>query len=550
MIDLSGIALKKKFRRIIGSKSLFLFGLIYFPQMFKVKSAPFHKRWCKKMDFKKKVAIKDSSTGKESYQLRKFTYLILMAFRGSAKTSWAKIKIIRDICYSRRKYIGYVCYELDPAKAALLDIANWLQTNKLIIRDFGNLYYDKDLEKDKSKQKTISNFVTANGIRVKALSIRKSVRGAVLEFDRPDSYVLDDFENNITKKSALLTRKAIDFFKELFSGMADDAEVIFVCNRISDIGSVQFLIDTAEGNADWEFEDVPVYNKKKEILWPQRFVMTNKEAEEVNKTLEIPKKSLESIRDNLNKDGTATFEQEYLNEALVEGERFFDVGLIEQRMTVLRNKQWQDKDIKKPDYQKIDGDWSIWGEFKEGDRYAIASDVAEGYGLDSSTIEIWNLDTGDQIMEFESNQVPPDLLAKYMFEKYKEAKKKGARVIVVPERNSIGVAAVNELKSLNCFDIFREKSVDKITERPVAKYGWHTNSKTKPIMLFDFKRDFKAGLIGVMSIKLLREMKSFSNHEVTNTLYDPETSQHHDRLMGALIAWQMRKQQMIRGFIS
>lgn len=542
MINLKVIALKQRFRKYLGSKSTFFFGLIYFPQMFKFESAPFHKRWCKKMDFKVRVKKEDGT----SYW-RKFTYLILLAFRGSAKTSWAKIKVTRDICYNRRRYIGYVCYELDPAKAALLDIANWLQGNQLLVRDFGNLYYDKDLEKHQSKQKSISNFVTSNGIRVKALSIRKSVRGAVLEFDRPDCYVCDDFENNITKKSALLTRKAIDFFKELFSGMADDAEVIFVCNRISDIGSVQFLIDTAEGNKDWELEDVPVFDTEKKIAWPQRFVMTDAEAEKINADRDVPKKSLESIRNNLNKDGTMTFEQEYLNQPLVEGDRFFDIKPIDERIRVLKAKEWHSKDIKKPGYQSKEDDWIIWGGFEAGKRYAIAGDVAEGYGLDSSTIEVWNLDSGDQVMEFESNQIPPDLLGQYMFARYKDAKKEGARVIVVPERNAIGIATVNELKNLNCHDIFREKAIDKISDKPVAKYGWHTNSKTKPTMLFDFRRDFQNGLIGINSIPLLREMRSFSNKDVTSTLYDPETSQHHDRLMAALIAWQMRKQQMIRG---
>lgn len=540
-MNFKALVQKKNFRKALGKKSLFYFGLIYFPQMFTYESAPFHKRWAKKMSFKRKVIDEDGSSS-----WVKFTYFILMAFRGSAKTSWAKIKVVRDICYGRRKYIGYVCYEMDASKAALLDIANWLQTNKRIIRDFGNLYFDPEMEKNRSKEKGKGNFVTTNGIRVKALSIRKSVRGAVKDFDRPDAYVCDDFENNITKKSAALTRKAIDFFKELFSGMADDAEVIFVCNRISDIGSVQFLIDTAEENPEWDMEDVPVYDEKG-ITWPERFVMTDKEAEEVNKGRDIPKKSIESIRNNLNNDGTMTFEQEYLNQPLVEGDRFFKVEPIDKRIAILKAREWQSADPKKEFYREIDENWIIWGEFDPKKRYAIAGDVAEGYGLDSSTIEVWDLDGGDQLMEFESNQVPPDLLAEYMFQKYKDAKGAGSRVIVTPERNAIGIATVNHLKSLNCHDIFREKAIDKITERPVAKYGWSTNSKTKPTMLFEFKRDWENGLIGINSIKLLREMRAFSNKDVTNTLFDPEISQHYDRLMAACIAWQMRKQQMIKG---
>jgi hypothetical protein len=117
----------------------------------------------------------------------------------------------------------------------------------------------------------------------------------------------------------------------------------------------------------------------------------------------------------------------------------------------------------------------------------------------------------------------------------------------MPERNSIGVAVVDGIKAKNYLNIFREKTVDKTTEGPVHKFGWHTNSKTKPLMLFDFKRAFENGEIILNSIPLLREMRAFTNGKITEVTFDPEASHHFDRVMAAAIAWQARGVLQYRG---
>ena len=70
-------------------------------------------------------------------------------------------------------------------------------------------------------------------------------------------------------------------------------------------------------------------------------------------------------------------------------------------------------------------------------------------------------------------------------------------------------------------------------------------------MLFEFKKDFEADLLTINSIQLLREMRLFTNDEVTNLkVRDPLVSKHFDRLMTACIGWQMRKVNQIKGFIT
>ncbi len=521
-------------RRSMGAESVFGFALCYFPELFKFDVPKFHKKWYRLLSFF------DKNTGTF------FNYLILLAFRDSAKTTLAKIKVVRDICYKRKRLIAYVCYEKDRSGEALFDIATWLQTNALIIHDFGNLFESASSDDKKPEKKTINNFV-ASGVRVTAFSIRQSVRGRIFGFERPDCYVIDDFENNVTKKSALMTRKVIDFLKELMTGLAAGAEVILLCNRISDVGSVQWLLDTAHKNPEFRVSEVAVIEAGRST-WPSKFALTDGEAAEANKAKKDPSKfvkSLESLKRTMNADRTKTFEQEMLNEALTVGDRFFDTEKIDLRIKVLQDIEWQDKDPSLPNYRKKEGDWIRWGVLNKNHINVVGSDIAEGYGNDSSVIEDFDITIGKQMAEYESNLCPPEILGKYMIEEGKA----GGYCLLIPERNNVGVGTIQYIKTEKYLNLYREKTVDKISNQPVKKYGYHTNGHTKPIMLFDFKRDFEAGLIEIMSISLLREMRAFTNSDVVYANFDPEASNHFDRVMAACITWQGRNVKQIKGFI-
>lgn len=530
----------RKLRKKVCEKNLLLFAMIYFPQLFKFPVPLFHMDWYKYLSFE------DPKSGDA------FKFLILMAFRDSAKTSLAKIKLIHDICYKKKRLISYVCFEKEKSGEALFDIATWLQTNRNIIKDFGYLFKPEGPSSGGGgpEKKSIGNFVTTNGVRVTAFSIRQSVRGRQNDFERPDCYVCDDFENLLTKKSAALTRRTIDFFKEMISGLSVGAEVIFVCNYVSDTGSVQWLLDTAQNNPSWRVLQKALMeadeNGISRLVWPRRYALTDEEAKRINSQIEDKNRhvqSVESLRRDMNSDGKANFEQEYLNQPLVEGERFFDIKKIDERIAELQGMQWQDKDPEKPAYFAKRGNWKIWGKYNKDSRNVVAADVSEGYGLDSSVIECFDLNTGFQVKEYESDSCPPSALGALMVNEGELA----GYALLMPERNSIGLAVVDKIRSVNYRNIYREKTIDKTANKPVNKYGWHTNQKTKPMMLFEFKRDFEQGLVILNSLPLLREMRSFTNDKITDTNFDPEASAHFDRVMAAAIAWQARKVTQYRG---
>src|SRR3990167_4547257 len=153
-------------------------------------------------------------------------------FRESEKSSIAKMYVIYCICYRKKRFINYDAYDKGNAEAALFDIATWLQTNKRIIADFGYLFQDES-ERSRKKQATlkrINEFITVNRVKVKAYSTQESTRGRIFDRWRPDLYVVDDFETEITIKSVLVTAKIIQHLDTMKTGLSVDGQIIFLCN--------------------------------------------------------------------------------------------------------------------------------------------------------------------------------------------------------------------------------------------------------------------------------------------------------------------------------
>ena len=110
------------------SKSLFLFGLYYFPQFFTSPSAEFHKQ-----------RTKDFMDDKN---------LMLVAFRESAKTIWTMIYLIYGIVYKKFNFCLFYSYEQRLSAGRLFDIIVQLKTNKRLIADFGVLFPDNNTKQE------------------------------------------------------------------------------------------------------------------------------------------------------------------------------------------------------------------------------------------------------------------------------------------------------------------------------------------------------------------------------------------------------------------
>lgn len=107
------------------------------------------------------------------------------------------------------------------------------------------------------------------------------------------------------------------------------------------------------------------------------------------------------------------------------------------------------------------------------------------------------------------------------------------------ESNNTGIATIAKSKEYVWHSLlFKEKTVDKTTNRSTHKLGWNTNSKTRPLLLADYKALYASDLIPNIDEYLRHEMFTF----VYNGKNRPEASlgNHDDAVMSDAICCYMR----------
>ncbi len=213
--------LEDKEKRVYACrKNIALFSLYYFSHYHLFEMPDFHSDMYQDLNFDNLVGA------------------MWIMYRESAKTSLGKIGLAHMICYERKKFIIWVSYDQRKASSNLYDVAFALQTNQKIIDDFGQLFFEKDMDIDEenhrfSKKKSVKEFITSNKIKVIAYSTGMNIRGEVYDSYRPDMIIMDDIENSKTVVSEAMTLEVTTFIDEMLSGSAPDCNFLILANRIS-----------------------------------------------------------------------------------------------------------------------------------------------------------------------------------------------------------------------------------------------------------------------------------------------------------------------------
>lgn len=242
-----------------------------------------------------------------------------IGFRECAKTSFAKIYLTWLIVYKKKMYINVDSYSTTNAERILFDVILNLQTNKLIVSDFGHLYNAKR-DENETTQKRVNNFVTNNGVRVEAHSTGKSVRGRLHGNQRPDFLLLDDFETNETKDSKLITQSIISHIDEFKSGLDSSANVLYLGNLITEHGSVSTLYDRAKTDYRLKVRQIDAESDGKPT-WPTKYVMTDLEADAKNEGL--TENRFVSLEDKKRQLGSLVYSAEMMNQPVSEKSGIF-----------------------------------------------------------------------------------------------------------------------------------------------------------------------------------------------------------------------------------
>lgn len=314
---------KSKVRKAYFEKDFLLFCFYYFPEEFLHALASFQIEYIE--------------------NLEDWFNIFFVWFRECWKSMILTQYYVYCICYKRRRFIMHYNSEIEQAKSMLRDIVMILEENEKIIADFGHLYLPENWRKQKDKkQKTISEFITENGIKVKAMSIWKSPRWQKFVYKwvtyRPDLIWFDDIDTNKNTKNTDIIEADKNFILwEVFGWASSYTQFVFLWNVINDIGRVPSLKQHFESDEKKSVKIfwVPIRQKWK-ITW-DRFVATDKEAKEKNKNIVNPREFYVSIETKRRLQGTIWFNQNYNLIPYKKGQKIVSLSMIQYYQNLPKN---------------------------------------------------------------------------------------------------------------------------------------------------------------------------------------------------------------------
>jgi len=176
----------------------------------------------------------------------------------------------------------------------------------------------------------------------------------------------------------------------------------------------------------------------------------------------------------------------------------------------------------------------IWEEPKQLGCYCIGGDVAEGLEKgDYSDLDVMDRDAFKQVAQWHGH-IDPDLLGA---EAVKLARYYNSAWVGV-EVNNHGLTTNKAIIKLKYSRLYIRKTLDEREPDLTDKLGWQTNTLTRPIMLDDYRKAIRDGLI-IHSERTISECLTF----VINSKGKPEAQGdcYDDTVLAGAIAIQMHK---------
>lgn len=453
-----------------------LFARALYPRYFQFKDAPFHDEMI--LGFIK--AYKGSKN------------FVNLGFRGCAKTTYKKlfdVFVLLNDEEGTRKHFKVLCKDGKNSRQIVTDVYN-------LIVEAVPLYGDVFLkEGDIKREETQQSFTMTDGRKYASGTVGQVQRGHIQDAYRPDYVWFEDIEDSESVRSLVITEGIIQKCEEAINGLSKDGNYVVNGNYISEYGSIQWFLNKAEIEkliTPIEVDGVPTwdYYTKEDISKKRR------DAED--------------------------FYGEYMCDPARSDNKFFDIDLIEAQLKGVREPNRTSAGVK------------YWKDYQAHHRYAMGADTSEGIGRDSNTFVVMDFTTGEIVSTYHNNRIAPDIFGHEMARVGAEY----GHCLLAPERNNTGMATITAIKDYP--NLFREMTWGTVEEKETVRYGWNTNAKTKPTMLYDFRKAFNDGLIKIYDKDLLDEMRSYSIADLTDEQTNLVT-RHFDLLIAACIAWQMNR---------
>ncbi len=161
----------------------------------------------------------------------------------------------------------------------------------------------------------------------------------------------------------------------------------------------------------------------------------------------------------------------------------------------------------------FDRNYWIWHPPEFGKEYLAVADVARGDGTDFSVCQIIDLETLEQVAEYQG-KITPDMFAPLLYNIGNEYN--GALMVI--ENNSLGIGVLSRLEDLEYSNIYYSKKttheyLDQATAEAVGGIAGFTMSmKTRPLVIAKFEEFVRNKLLIINSMRLANEIKTFVWH--------------------------------------
>ena len=236
------------------------------------------------------------------------------------------------------------------------------------------------------------------------------------------------------------------------------------------------------------------------------------------------------------------FSQEYEAnfEALIGRPRFDHIRLKEAlsrcRRPVMGNLEFKDGIIEF--FEDSKGLIEIYNFPDDSTKGAIGVDISQGIGNDRSSASFVNYETLSEDIVINTSKLDPSQFAKEVWKLAHWCNK----ALVAVEDNGPGLACILPLRNgqegYSAYkNIYFKEVFDEVAKKRTKKFGWHTDAKTKPLMIDKLAELIREDLIAIPSEDTIRELQTYVIEEDGKT--NAVEGCNDDRVMALAIAIMM-----------
>lgn len=241
----------QKFRKEATKQSHSLFFNVYFSDYVKFPTAKFQKQM---------FYLTEKESSREVF---------IVAFRGSAKSTIFSLSypIWAMLGKQQKKFIVILSQTQNQSRLILNNIKRELETNPLLLKDYGNL---ADVSREWS---TSSLDIAKLGTRITAASSGETIRGLRHGSYRPDLIICDDVEDIASVKTLDNRQRTYEWFTSEVLPLGDFGTRLIVVGNMLHEDSLMMKLKDYDNNQSLysSFMEYPLINDEGIVLWPEKY---------------------------------------------------------------------------------------------------------------------------------------------------------------------------------------------------------------------------------------------------------------------------------------